>query len=274
MPTPAVGSVLSSARITTFQGTWHSRALDSVLADALVEIAAVQCRRRGARCGLAALRDRAERPRPGAASRRLVAIPVGAALLYELGVDASSRGAVGDRGALRRLRGPGRAGADPRRLAGGGRRRSSRFAAALGALTGHSPALAVPTMALVGAIAGYWLRRLAAPCDRRPHRGPLAADLPGPGDPDLPRAGGAAVRRPRRPAPGRLLARGLRRRRPEEPRRERAAGTAGAVRRSLSANLTLDSTAARHALGSAPRWRRASPPTGCSACTSTASGSR
>ena len=47
------------------------------------------------------------------------------------------------------------------------------LAAALGALTGHSPLLAAPTMALVGAIAGYGFAvspRLRSPASPSPSR--------------------------------------------------------------------------------------------------------
>ncbi len=93
---------------------------------------------------------------PGPALRRgvLVAVPVGAALLLELGLNSASKGAIGT-GAL--LAGfPG--------LDAPARTRAAWQAitapligltAALGVLTGSSAVLAVATMALVGAVAGY-----------------------------------------------------------------------------------------------------------------------
>ncbi|HXS46063.1 MAG TPA: hypothetical protein VN756_01220, partial [Solirubrobacterales bacterium] len=93
---------------------------------------------------------------PGPALRRgaLVAIPVGAALLIELGMNTATKGAIGT-GALlagfpgldapARTRAAWQAVAAP--LIG--------LAAALGVLTGSSVVLAVLTMAVVGAAAGY-----------------------------------------------------------------------------------------------------------------------
>ncbi|HET7485972.1 MAG TPA: FUSC family protein [Solirubrobacterales bacterium] len=94
--------------------------------------------------------------RAGPALRRgaLVATPVGVALLLELGLDSASKGAIGT-GALlagfpgldapARIRACWQAATAP--LIG--------LAAALGVLTGSSPFLAVPAMALIGAAAGY-----------------------------------------------------------------------------------------------------------------------
>ena len=93
---------------------------------------------------------------PGPALRRgfLVAVPVGAALLLELGLSSPSKGAIGT-GALlagfpamdapARVRAAWQAAVAP--LVG--------IAAAIGVLSGTSPALAIPTMAIVGAAAGY-----------------------------------------------------------------------------------------------------------------------
>jgi hypothetical protein len=93
---------------------------------------------------------------PGPALRRgaLVAIPVGAALLLELGLASPTKGAIGT-GALlagfpaldapARIRAAWQAAVAP--LIG--------LAAALGVLTGSSPVLAVATLGLVGAAAGY-----------------------------------------------------------------------------------------------------------------------
>jgi len=93
---------------------------------------------------------------PGPALRRgaLIAIPVGVALLYELGTGAESKGAIAT-GALfvgftaldapARTRAAWQAAVAP----------LVALAAALGVLTGPSAPLAVATMALVGAAAGY-----------------------------------------------------------------------------------------------------------------------
>ncbi|HEY5977880.1 MAG TPA: FUSC family protein [Solirubrobacterales bacterium] len=93
---------------------------------------------------------------PGPAVRRgfLIAIPIGAALLAELGLDSPTKGAIAT-GALlagfpamdapAKVRAAWQAAAAP----------LIAIAAALGVLTGASPWLAVPTMALVGAAAGY-----------------------------------------------------------------------------------------------------------------------
>jgi hypothetical protein len=93
---------------------------------------------------------------PGPALRRgaLVAIPVGAALLVELGFGTASKGAVAT-GALF----VGFTGLDaPARTRAAWQAAVTPFvalAAALGVLTGGSAPLAVLTMALVGAAAGY-----------------------------------------------------------------------------------------------------------------------
>ena len=94
--------------------------------------------------------------RPGPALRRgfLVAIPVGVALFLEFGLDSPTKGAIAT-GALlagfaaldapARVRAAWQAAVAP--LVG--------LAAALGVLTGGSPALAIPAIAVVGAAAGY-----------------------------------------------------------------------------------------------------------------------
>lgn len=84
----------------------------------------------------------------------LVAVPVGLALFLEFGFDTATKGALAT-GALltgfpgldapARVRAAWQVAAAP--LVG--------LAAALGVLTGESPALAIPTMAIVGAAAGY-----------------------------------------------------------------------------------------------------------------------
>lgn len=93
---------------------------------------------------------------PGPALRRgfLVAVPVGAALLIELGFGTASKGAVAT-GALF----VGFPGLDaPAKTRAAWQAAVTPFvalAAALGVLTGGSAALAVAAMALVGAVAGY-----------------------------------------------------------------------------------------------------------------------
>jgi hypothetical protein len=93
---------------------------------------------------------------PGPSLRRgaLVAIPVGLALLLELGLDSPSKGAIGT-GALL----AGFPGLDaPARIRAAWQAATAPaigIAAALGVLTGSSPIIAVLTMALVGAAAGY-----------------------------------------------------------------------------------------------------------------------
>ncbi len=93
---------------------------------------------------------------PGPALRRgfLVAIPVGAALLVELGLGAPTKGGIAT-GAMfagftgldapARIRAAWQAAVAP----------AIGMAAALGALTGGSAPLAIATMALIGAAAGY-----------------------------------------------------------------------------------------------------------------------
>jgi uncharacterized membrane protein YccC len=94
--------------------------------------------------------------RPGPALRRgaLVAIPVGLALLLELGLDSPTKGAIGT-GALL----AGFPGLDaPARTRAAWQAATALpigIAAALGVLTGSNPILAVLTMAVVGAAAGY-----------------------------------------------------------------------------------------------------------------------
>lgn len=93
---------------------------------------------------------------PGPALRRgaLVAIPVGLALLLELGLDSPTKGAIGT-GALL----AGFPGLDaPARTRAAWQAATALpigIAAALGVLTGSSAILAVLTMALLGAVAGY-----------------------------------------------------------------------------------------------------------------------
>jgi fusaric acid resistance family protein len=93
---------------------------------------------------------------PGPALRRgaLVAIPVGLALLLELGLNSPTKGAIGT-GAL--LAGfPGLdAPARTRAAWQAATAPAIGIAAALGVLTGSNPILAVLTMAIVGAAAGY-----------------------------------------------------------------------------------------------------------------------
>jgi hypothetical protein len=183
---------------------------------------------------------------PGAASRRPRCDPSGRGAALRVGGRNVEQGSGGDRGALRRLRGTGRAGADPRRLAGGGD--------AIGRARGSArrphrapPALAVPAMGLVGAIAGYGFavsprlaiagltvalsllisQGLEIPISHAPEA-LLFAGLGG----VLQVAFSLAV-----------YAAGDRGAEKGENRWD-----ADAARRSLSANLTLSSTAARHAL--------------------------
>ncbi len=93
---------------------------------------------------------------PGPALRRglLLSVPIGVALLLELGLDSPTKGAIGT-GALL----AGFPGMDaPAKVRAGWQGAAAPLiglAAALGALTGWSPALAVPAMAALGAAAGY-----------------------------------------------------------------------------------------------------------------------
>jgi hypothetical protein len=93
---------------------------------------------------------------PGPSLRRgfLVAIPVGAALFLEFGLDSPTRGAIAT-GALL----AGFAGMDaPAKVRAAWQAAVAPLiglAAALGVLTGGSAALAIPAMAVVGAAAGY-----------------------------------------------------------------------------------------------------------------------
>jgi hypothetical protein len=93
-------------------------------------------------------------PAPALRRGALVAIPVGLALLLELGLDSPTKGAIGT-GALL----AGFPGLDaPARARAGWQAATAPMigmAAALGILTGSSPVLAVAAMALVGAAAGY-----------------------------------------------------------------------------------------------------------------------
>ncbi len=93
---------------------------------------------------------------PAPALRRgfLVAVPVGTALVLELGLGGPTKGAVGT-GALL----AGFPGLDaPAKTRAAWQAASAPLiglAAALGVLTGSSAALAIPTMAIIGALAGY-----------------------------------------------------------------------------------------------------------------------
>lgn len=94
--------------------------------------------------------------RPGPALRRgaLVAIPVGLALLLELGLDSPTKGAIGTGALLAGFPGldaPARTRAAWQAVTAP----AIGVAAALGVLTGSSAILAVLTMVLVGAAAGY-----------------------------------------------------------------------------------------------------------------------
>jgi hypothetical protein len=93
-------------------------------------------------------------PRPALRRGLLLAIPVGAALFLEFGLDSPTKGAIGT-GAL--LAGfPGMdAPAKVRAAWQGAAAPLVGLAAALGVITGGSPALAIPAMAIVGAAAGY-----------------------------------------------------------------------------------------------------------------------
>jgi hypothetical protein len=185
---------------------------------------------------------------PGPALRRgaLVAIPVGVALLVELGLDSPSKGAIGT-GALL----AGFPGLDaPARTRAAWQAATAPLiglAAALGVLTGSSAALAVPAMALVGAAAGYCFSvslRLAIAGLSVALSLLIAQGLPLEPSDALPAlllstAGGllqaafslavyaAGDRQEEGGAEGRNV---------------------GAARRALSANLTLRSTNARHAI--------------------------
>lgn len=92
--------------------------------------------------------------RPALRRGALVAVPVGLALLLELGLDSATKGAIGT-GALL----AGFPGLDaPARTRAGWQAATAPLiglAAAFGVFTGSSPWLAVPAMALVGAAAGY-----------------------------------------------------------------------------------------------------------------------
>jgi hypothetical protein len=94
--------------------------------------------------------------RPGPTLRRgfLIAVPVGAALFLEFGLDTATKGALATGALLAGFTGldaPARA----RAAWQGAVAPLIGLAAALGVLTGVSPALAIPTMAVVGAAAGY-----------------------------------------------------------------------------------------------------------------------
>jgi hypothetical protein len=93
---------------------------------------------------------------PGPALRRgfLVAIPVGVALLLELGLDSPTKGAIGT-GALLAGFPAMDAPARPRAAWQAATAPLIGLAAALGVLTGANAFLAVATMAIVGAAAGY-----------------------------------------------------------------------------------------------------------------------
>jgi len=93
---------------------------------------------------------------PGVSLRRgvLVSVPVGLSLAVELGLGAPSKGAIGTGALLVGFAGldtPARTRAAWQLVAAP----AVALAAALGALTGSWPALAIPALALVGAAAGY-----------------------------------------------------------------------------------------------------------------------
>ena len=187
---------------------------------------------------------------PGPALRRgfLVAVPVGLALILELGLDSPTKGAIGTGALLAGFPGDGRAGAAAGGLAGGGRaadRHRRRRSACSPAPTPSSPS---PTMAVVGAAGRLLLRRLAAPLDRRPLGGALAADRAGPAARPRRCAAGAAARHRRRPAAGGLLALRLGGGRPRGGGRGERLETGRPRGRRLRDNLTLRSTSFRHGL--------------------------
>jgi hypothetical protein len=93
---------------------------------------------------------------PGPALRRgfLVAVPVGLALILELGLDSPTKGAIGT-GALLAGFPAMDAPARPRAAWQAAVAPLIGIAAALGVLTGSNALLAIATMAVVGAVAGY-----------------------------------------------------------------------------------------------------------------------
>ncbi len=93
---------------------------------------------------------------PGPALRRgfLVALPVGLALILELGLSSPTKGAIGT-GALLAGFPAMDAPALPRAAWQAAAAPLIGAAAALGVLTGSSPLLAIGTMAVIGALAGY-----------------------------------------------------------------------------------------------------------------------
>ncbi len=185
---------------------------------------------------------------PGPALRRgaLVAVPVGLALLLELGLDSATKGAIGT-GALL----AGFPGLDaPARTRAGWQAATAPLiglAAALGVLTGSSPFLAVPAMALVGAAAGYCfsvslrfsIAGLSVALSLL-----IAQGLPLDAADTIP---ALLLATAGRPAPGGLLALRLGRRRPRGGGGGEAWSTPAAVA-ALRSNLTLRSASFRHAL--------------------------
>jgi Fusaric acid resistance protein-like len=149
MPTPAAGSELSTAVTTDRQVTL--RRVSAGRSQGLLFNAGGAARRLQASPLLAIGPSR-----PGPALRRgfLLCVPIGAALLLELGLRAPTKGGIGT-GALL----AGFAGMDaPARARAGWQAATAPLiglAAGLGAVTGESAVLAVAAMALVGAAAGY-----------------------------------------------------------------------------------------------------------------------
>ena len=178
--------------------------------------------------------------RPGAAARRPGRGP------GRRRAASSSSGSTGDQGrdrhrrAARRLPGAGRPGADPRRLAGGGRAAGRHRGGARRAHRRLCPRWRSPTMAVVGAAAGYCFSVSLAPLDRWALGGALAAHHPGPAARRRRRPAGAAACNRRGSAAGRLLdaASGSP---ATAPRRERrTAGTAPRAMPPCAANLSLE----------------------------------
>jgi Fusaric acid resistance protein-like len=185
-------------------------------------------------------------PRPALRRGALLAVPVGAALLVELGVGTSSQGAVAT-GALF----VGLAGLDapalPRAAWQAAVTVFVALAAALGALTGGSAALAVITMAIVGIAAGYCFSvslRLAT-SGLTVALSLLVAQGLGLGPGDAPEAFAFAFLGGMMQAAFSLLVHFALRGRGEEGG---SGWSTAETRRELRANLTLSSTSARHAL--------------------------
>ena len=255
MPTPAAGSVLRAARITP-SGTWAAaygsrrgaRDASARPEDSSAWNCSTPAARRGA-CG-PRRSSRSGPAEPGPALRRgfLVAVPVGAGAPPRVRARRPTKGAIGDRGAARRLPGAGRAGAAAGRLAGGGRtadrhRRRARRPHRL--IAGRS---AIPTMALVGAAAGYCFAvslRLSIAGLSVALSLLIAQGLPLDLADALPAlllatAGGLLQ--------AALLALRLGGGRPRPRREGRAAGAAGRAVVALRANFSLRSVSFRHAL--------------------------